>query len=185
MRQITIAAPPGETAQLAEIAFAVGISEVSVCEKRILEKGGSEKIHDSIEIDVSTPLAKSFMDKITSAPSFSREEFSIAVRQPRALISHEKLNRLIRPWVEPAVDIFEELWQFLQVTYGFVGRILIGGLGLLLNVIAIVIVALATYAATRVKGSALRCFNINSEKAQSGSPSRIGATSSATGGAHE
>src|SRR6185436_3649279 len=33
---------------------------------------------------------------------------------------------LTRPLVEPTVDIFEELWQFTQVTYGFVGRILIG-----------------------------------------------------------
>jgi hypothetical protein len=114
--------------QIAQIAFAVGISEVSVAEKRMLEKSGSETIRDSIEMDVSTPLAKAFMDEITSAPFFSREEFSIAVRQPRALISREKLSRLTRPLVEPAVDIFEELWQFSQVTYGFVGRILIGAL---------------------------------------------------------
>jgi hypothetical protein len=30
--------------------------------------------------------------------------------------------------VEPSIDVFEELWQFSQVTYGFVGRIFIGGL---------------------------------------------------------
>src|SRR6476659_6192067 len=115
MRQITITAPLGSAAQIAEIAFAVGISEVSVCEKRILEQAGSGKVWDSIEIDASTPLAKAFLDRITSAPFFSREQFSIAVRQPRALISHAKLRRLTRPLVGPAVDIFEELWQFSQV----------------------------------------------------------------------
>jgi hypothetical protein len=128
MRQITITAPKGNAAQIAEIAFAVGISEVSICEKRILEKSGSGTIKDSIEIEVSTLLAKAFMDELTAAPFFSREKFSIAVRQPRALISREKLSRLTRPLVAPAVDIFEELWQFSQVTYGFVGRILIGAL---------------------------------------------------------
>jgi hypothetical protein len=38
------------------------------------------------------------------------------------------LRDLTTPLVEPTVDIFEELWQFSKVTYGFVGRILIGGL---------------------------------------------------------
>lgn len=128
MRQITITAPQGNAARIAEIAFSVGIAEVSVCEKRVLEKNGSGILKDSIEIEVSTPLAKAFMDEITTAPFFSRDEFSIAVRQPRALISGEKLTRLTRPLVEPTVDIFEELWQFSQVTYGFVGRILIGSL---------------------------------------------------------
>jgi hypothetical protein len=128
MRQITITAPKGSATQIAQIAFAVGISEVSVAEKRVLDRGGSETRKDLVELDVSTPLAKAFMDELTAAPFFSSEEFSIAVRQPRALISREKLSRLTRPLVAPTVDIFEELWQFSQVTYGFVGRILIGAL---------------------------------------------------------
>jgi hypothetical protein len=128
MRQITITAPQGRATQIAEIAFAVGISEVSLAEKRVLDRSGAERVGVSIEIEVSNSLAKAFMDEITAAPFFSREEFSIAVRQPRALISHEKLSRLTRPLVAPAVDIFEELWQFSQVTYGFVGRILIGAI---------------------------------------------------------
>jgi hypothetical protein len=128
MRQITITAPEGSGSQVAQIAFAVGISHVSVSAKRILNADGSEIVKDSIELEVGTPLAKAFLDQFTSAPFFSRDKCSIAVRQPRALVSREPLSRLTRPLVEPAVDIFEELWQFSQVTYGFVGRILIGGL---------------------------------------------------------
>jgi hypothetical protein len=77
---------------------------------------------------VGTPLAKAFLDDFTSRPFFTRDTFSIAVRQPRALISRERLSILARPLVEPSVDVFEELWQFSQVTFGFVGRILIGAL---------------------------------------------------------
>lgn len=128
MRQITITAPQGTGPEIAQIAFAVGISEVSVSEKRILDVSGSEMTRDCIEMEVGTPLAKAFMDEFAGAPFFTREKFSVAVRQPRALISREKLSRLTRPLVEPSVDIFEELWQFSQVTYGFVGRILIGAL---------------------------------------------------------
>jgi hypothetical protein len=128
MRQITITAPQGSAAEVAKIAFAVGISEVSISEKRILDASGSERIKESIELDVGTPVAKAFMDEFTSAPFFDVEKFSIAVRQPRALVCHEELSTLTRPLVEPSVDLFEELWQFSQVTYGFVGRILIGAL---------------------------------------------------------
>jgi len=128
MRQITITAPQGSASDVAKIAFAVGISEVSISEKRILNAGGSETIKDSIEMDVGTPKAKAFMDEFTRAPFFDVENFSIAVRQPRALVSRDKLSTLARPLVEPSIDLFEELWQFSQVTYGFVGRILIGAL---------------------------------------------------------
>jgi hypothetical protein len=128
MRQITVTAPQGSAPEIAKIAFAVGISEVSVSEKRVLNTSGSETIKESIEMDVGTPVAKAFMDGFTSASFFDIEKFSIAVRQPRALVCREKLSTLARPLVEPSVDLFEELWQFSQVTYGFVGRILIGAL---------------------------------------------------------
>jgi hypothetical protein len=128
MRQITITAPQGSASQIAQVAFAVGISELSVSERRLLNASGLETIKELIEMDVGTPLAKAFMDEFTKAPFFDVEKFSIAVRQPRALISREKLSALTRPLVEPSVDLFEELWQFSQVTFGFVGRILIGAL---------------------------------------------------------
>ena len=128
MRQITITGPRGTGKQVAQIAFSVGISQVSVSEKRTLTADGSESVNDSIELDVDTPRAKAFLDQFSTAPFFSRQKFSVAVRQPRALVSREQPSRLTWPLVAPAVDIFEELWQFSQVTYGFVGRILIGGL---------------------------------------------------------
>jgi len=79
-------------------------------------------------MDVSTPMAKAFLDEFVAAPFFSRDKYSIAIRQPRSLVSPHKLRELTRPLVEPSFDIFEELWQFSQVTYGFMGRILIGAM---------------------------------------------------------
>jgi hypothetical protein len=128
MRQITVTAPQGHAQEIAAIAFAVGISNVTIGEKRILSAKGSEVVKDSIEMEVGTSLAKAFIDELTSKPFFARDTFSIAVRQPRSIVSRERLSILTRPLVEPSVDVFEELWQFSQVTYGFVGRILIGAL---------------------------------------------------------
>ena len=128
MRQVTITGPKGSALEIAEFAFAVGISEVSIGEKRVLQANGREVIQDSIEMDVGTSAAKAFMDAFTSTPFSTREQFSVAVRQPRALVSREAITTLTRPLVEPSIDVFEELWQFSQVTYGFIGRILIGAL---------------------------------------------------------
>ncbi len=128
MRQITITGPEGTAKKIAEIAFSAGILQVAVSSKRVLEANGSAYLKDCIEVEVGTPLAKTFLDRLTSQAFFTRAEYSIAVRQPRALSSRERLSDLTVPLVEPTIDIFEELWQFSQVTYGFVGRILIGGL---------------------------------------------------------
>ena len=128
MRQITVTAPQGTGGEIAKIAFAVGISEVTIAEKLRMSAAGSAARVDSIQMEVGTHLAKAFVDEFTSKPFFTREKYAIAVRQPRAIVSREKLSALVRPLVEPSVDIFEELWQFSQVTYGFVGRILLGAL---------------------------------------------------------
>ena len=57
---------------------------------------------------------------------FDLDQFTIAVRQPRSIVSRERFESLARPLVEPSTDLFEELLQFCQVTYGFIGRIFIG-----------------------------------------------------------
>jgi hypothetical protein len=46
MRQITITAPQGSGQEIAKIAFAVGVSEVTIGEKRILDVSGSEVVKD-------------------------------------------------------------------------------------------------------------------------------------------
>jgi len=104
MRQISITAPQGSAREVAGIAFAAGIYEVTIGEKRTLTAGGSEIIKDSIEMEVGTHLSKTFLDDLTSKLFFSREEFSIAIRQPRSIVSREKLSTLVRPLVEPSFE---------------------------------------------------------------------------------
>jgi hypothetical protein len=126
MRQVTVASPSGKGIEVAQIAFGVGISAVSLTEIRELEADGTKKTKDKIEIETGTALAKAFVDKLTLAPFFDRDLYTVAVRQPRSIISGEGLSVLTRPLVEPSTDLLQELWQFCQVTYGFVGRIYLG-----------------------------------------------------------
>jgi hypothetical protein len=128
VRRVSVTTPEGKSAAVAQIAFSVGISSVSVKPNVRIRPNGSRTPEDSLETDTSTPLAKAFIDKLTTAPFFNCEEYSIVVRQPRSIVSSEKLTKSTRPLVEPVTDIFEELWQFSQVTSGSIARVFLGGL---------------------------------------------------------
>ena len=135
MRQVTVIAPEGKGADIAKIAFAAGISGVSISSVRVLKANGSEAINDHVEIETATHLAKAFAEELTSRPFFDREHYTVTLRQPRAIVSSQDVRSLTRPLVEPTMDLFQELWQFNQVTYGFVGRIYLGALLLAFGII--------------------------------------------------
>jgi hypothetical protein len=123
-----VKAPEGKAAQVAQIAFDVGIPQVSIHHHQSHRPNQPPETKDVIDIETATPVAKAFTDALMSADFFTPEEYSIAIRQPRSVVSREKPPRLTWPLVEPTIDIFEELWQFSHVTYGFVGRVLIAAM---------------------------------------------------------
>src|SRR5437660_11352650 len=126
MRLITVKGPNGSAQNIARIAFSSGIEEVTVQQGQTLHAAKTETVNDIVKIGTATPTAKKFIDTLIAAPFFNQEEYSIAVKQPRSIISSQKLSKITCPLAEPDIDILEELWQFSHVTLGFVGRILIG-----------------------------------------------------------
>jgi hypothetical protein len=126
MRLIKVNAPRGIGARVAQTAFAVGIENVSFYQTESLEANGKNEPRDTIDIETSTPNGKRFLDALVAADFYEPEKFSVAVRQPRAVLSSADLRDVTKPLVEPALDILEELWQFSHITYGFVGRFFIG-----------------------------------------------------------
>jgi hypothetical protein len=126
LRQVTVTTPEGKGADIAQIAFDVGISDVSVSSIRQLKADQLETNKDKVEVETATHLAKAFVERVTTSTVFDCEHYSVTVRQPRSIISNQDLKTLTRPLVEPTSDLYQELWQFCQVTYGFVGRIYIG-----------------------------------------------------------
>ena len=126
MRQVTVTTPEGKGDEVAQIAFQVGISDVAISSARQLKANQSQTNTDKVEVETATHLAKAFVERVTTAPFFSGDHYSVTVRQPRSIISNQDVKTLTRPLVEPTSDLFQELWQFCQVTFGFVGRIYIG-----------------------------------------------------------
>jgi hypothetical protein len=128
VRQVTVTAPEGKGPEVAEIAFSVGIGDVSLNLIRALKSGQPEQRKDHVEIETATHLAKAFVEKLSTTSWFNKDEYSITVRQPRSIYSTRPIRSLTRPLVEPTSDLFQELWQFSQITFGFVGRIYIGAI---------------------------------------------------------
>ncbi len=146
MRLIKVSAPQGKSADVAQTAFSVGIKEVSIQQAESHSAGGETKTKDVVDVHTSTPKGKHFVDALLASDFFNQEEYSIQVRQPRSIISRESLRELTKPLVDPATDIFEELWQASHITFGFVGRIFIAacllGYGLIHQKTLIIIAAL-------------------------------------------
>src|SRR5918998_479236 len=126
MRLVRVKAPEGRAGEVARLAHEGGVPSVTVSQMRALSADGSAETKDVIDVDTATPKAKAFVESLMSAPFFDAEKYSIAIRQPRSVVSKERVRALTRPIVAPTADIFEELWQFSQVTVSFVGRVLIG-----------------------------------------------------------
>jgi hypothetical protein len=125
MRLIKVSAPAGKGSDVAQVAFSAGIKEVSIQPAQSLSSDGKSESKDAIDIQTSTPKGKRFIDGLISADFYNSDDYSIAIRQPRSIVSSESLHEITKPLVEPSLDIIEELWQFSHITVGFVGRIFI------------------------------------------------------------
>lgn len=128
MRLVKVAAPEGKAAEIAQLAFNVGIGQVSTMQEVVLHDDGSRETKDVVNIDTATPKAKAFVEALMSAPFFDRQKYSINIREPRSIYGREHPSRVTRPFALPETDLLAELWQFSHVTFSFVGRVLIGAL---------------------------------------------------------
>jgi hypothetical protein len=127
VRLIKVSAPEGNADKVAQVAFRVGISQVSLHQEQTQKPDQPRETKDVVDINTSTSKAKAFLDALTAEPFFDPGRYSINVRQPRSVLSSENLSSLTWPVVEPSLDIYEELWQFSHITYSFAGRVFIAG----------------------------------------------------------
>lgn len=77
-----------------------------------------------MSVEVSTPRARAFVDAVMAHRDFDPGQWSITSRELRAIVGRHPVRELTRPMVEPAVDVFQDLWQLSHVTPSYVGRAL-------------------------------------------------------------
>ncbi len=125
MRLIKLHAPPELAENIKKTAFRVGINDVTVQSATMQRSGGDVEEIRVVNVETSTPAAKRFVDELLNESYFDKEKISFNIRQPRTLISREPTDKITVPLVEPATDLYQELWQFTHVSYGLVGRVLV------------------------------------------------------------
>ncbi len=85
MRLVKVNAPEGKGADIAKLAFSIGIGQVAVQKAEIHSSEGETEIKDLIDIQTSTPKAKHFVDALIASDFYNQENYTINTRQPRSL----------------------------------------------------------------------------------------------------
>lgn len=128
MRVVKVKAPQGKGQDVANVALGVGISAVAVHQAMVYGPNQHQELKDVIDVDTSTPAAKTFIETLMAAPFFDPESYTISVRAPRAIVAQESPAKLTWPIVLPTIDILQDLWQFTHVTMSLVVRVLIAAM---------------------------------------------------------
>jgi hypothetical protein len=144
MHEIRVKVPEGVGREVAAIALSVDIEEASVVR---LYVHGPNLPAEQVSVEVSTPKGKAFVDAVMAHEQFDPEKWSITSRELRAIVGRTPASEVTRPMVEPAIDVFEDLWQLSHITPSYIGRALSAalllGYGMMEdNPIAIVVAAL-------------------------------------------
>jgi hypothetical protein len=144
MHEIRVKVPEGVGGEIAAVALSLGIEEASVVRVYV---HGPNRPAEQVSVEVSTPLGKAFVDAVMAHEQFDPEQCSITSRELRAIVSRSPVREVTRPMVEPAIDVFEDLWQLSHITPSYVARAfsaaLLLGYGMMEdNPIAIVVAAL-------------------------------------------
>jgi hypothetical protein len=146
VRLVKVQVPQGQGDAITQIAFAVGIGQVTVRQEQIQRPDQERKTRDVVDVEVATPTAKTFIDAVMAAQFYNPDDYAITVRQPRSIVSRELPAKLTHPLAEPTTDLLEELWQFSHITAGFVGRVLLAALllayGMIVNQLLVIVAAL-------------------------------------------
>ena len=125
MRRVKVMTPAGKGHEVVEVAFRVGIDDVSLQQVEVHKPDRGPEIKDRIDVEVSTPTAKAFVEAVLAAPFFDPQSYTLTVRGARAIMAHEPLRTLTLPVVRPTTDILQDLWQFTHITASFITRVLI------------------------------------------------------------
>lgn len=128
MRLITIRAPKGHGEQIAALAFQADISNVAFQEAKTLKANKTTIVQEVIQIEAATPKAKKFIEAFMDAPFYDPAAFSFTIRHPESLYASEPPEKETQPITRPTTDVYEDLWQFSQITVSLIGRVFLSSL---------------------------------------------------------
>ncbi|MBF9255714.1 hypothetical protein I2I11_20620 [Pontibacter sp. 172403-2] len=128
MRLITVKAPEGQGKNIAEVAFAAGAAQVSFRQAMQYTADHQETVLDVVEIETATPKAKQFIENLMTAPFYDPGSYAFTIRHPESLFATEPPHKETKPIIRPTTDVYEELWQFTNITASLVGRVFLSAI---------------------------------------------------------
>jgi uncharacterized protein DUF389 len=124
MHEIRVTGPLGNSESIAQLALSVGAKHVSVYS---VYTYGPNQQQEVLSAELPTPQAKAFLDALLSSPRFDAARCTVTSRELRAILSQTHPRELTQPLPEPAVDVFEDLWQLSHLTWSYIGRAVSAG----------------------------------------------------------
>ena len=106
-----------------KLAFAAGAAQVSMRHEKQYSPDHREMPLDVVELETATPKAKQFIESLMTASFYSPDSFAFTVRHPESLFAAEPPEEETEPIIRPTTDVYEELWQFTNITISLIGRV--------------------------------------------------------------
>src|SRR5687767_8291928 len=105
MRLVRVTVPAGRGRDVAKLAFDCGIKDVSIHDVEQHKSGGEPKPKQAVDMHVATPDGRALVEALVRAPFYDRDEFSIDIREPRAVLKGQSARDISRPLAAPMADV--------------------------------------------------------------------------------
>ncbi len=125
MNEIKVIAPKGKAKQVAKLAHDAGIKEVSTF--TVFVHGPNEE-RDQIDMEVSVPQARAFIDKLLTAPFYDANDYSVSSDELLTIVSSEPPEKISRPMRLEAPTVLQDLWVQNHITISYVTRAFVSAL---------------------------------------------------------
>jgi hypothetical protein len=124
--------PPEQVAEAARLAHEAGIACVNIAD--IYIDGPNVKIQ-VVSVETSTPKARLFVESLLASDILARDDYSLTLRELRAIIDRTDLAEITKPMSEPFPNVIQDLWQLSHLSASYVARAFAGGILLATGII--------------------------------------------------
>ncbi len=127
MRVTTVFVPKGFGQKIGDLALQHDISAVSISESRRMQRN-SETPLEVVTFQSNTRNTKEFVETLMDAAYYDPKTFSFSTRHPQSLFGREPVQKATYPLTRPTAEVYEELWQFSQITLSLICRVFLAAL---------------------------------------------------------
>lgn len=125
MNELKVMVPEGHAKRVAKIALDTGIREVSVSQ---LYVHGPDKNKEQLNMEVSVPQARRFIDQLLSSAFYDPQEYSVSSDELMSIVSQSPPEAISWPLAMDAPTILQDLWLQNHVTVAYVSRAFVSAL---------------------------------------------------------